>query len=87
MKRLSSFGFVPSALASSSQDSLPKRAKGSQPDSSSSSASTTAGALDVVVQEQPQRPQVCLPQRSDLGMYSAESLRQLSDEERLWLIQ
>ena len=33
------------------------------------------------LQGRPQPPQVCVPQRSDVGTNSAESIRQLGDEE------
>ena len=47
------------------------------------SHSTHSSATVQVPQDPP--PQVRVPQRSDLGTYSHESLRKLSDEERLWL--
>ena len=76
MKRLSSFGFVPSSPHS---PTLPKRARGGQSELSTSSACASATV------QPPQPPQVCVPQRSDVGTYSAESIRQLGNEERLWL--
>ena len=76
MKRLSSFGFVPSSAhsPSSSEDSANKRQKVSQPETSSTTPARP--------HELPQRPPVV---RNDLGTYTSESLRLLSDEERLWL--
>ena len=76
MKRLSSFGFVPSSPHS---PTLPKRARGGQSELSTSSACASATV------QPPQPPQVCVPQRSDVGTYSVESIRQLGNEERLWL--
>ena len=76
MKRLSFFGFVPSSPHSST---LPKRARSGQSELSTSSACASATV------QPPQPPQVCVPQRSDVGTYSAESIRQLGNEERLWL--
>ena len=76
MKRLSSFGFVPSSPHS---PTLPKRARGGQSELSTSSACASATV------QPPQPPQVCVPLRSDVGTYSAESIRQLGNEERLWL--
>ena len=76
MKRLSSFGFVPSSPHS---PTLPKRARDGQLESSTSSACASATV------QRPQPPQLCVPQHSDIGSYSAESIRQLGDEERLWL--
>lgn len=75
--------FVPSSSHSSS---LLKRARGGQPESSTSSAPGSASATLQPPRDLPQPPQVlCVLQRSDLGTCSAESLRQLGDEELLWL--
>ena len=75
MKRLSSFGFIPSSPHS---PMLPKRARSGQLESSTSSACASATI------QLPQPPQVYVSQCSDIGTYNAESIRQLGDEERLW---
>ena len=58
---------------------LPKRARGGQHESNTSPTCASAAV------QPPQPLQVSVPQRNDIGTYSAESIRQLGNEERLWL--
>ena len=95
MKRLSSFGFVPLARAQSSQEPLEKRAR---PDSDPSGAAVHGVQPQLPQSPLPESPQQLLkpPQpseppssfvRNDVGTYDNDTLRGLSDEDRLWLLQ
>lgn len=78
MKRLDAFGFSPQAISPSCPP--PKRARDEISTAHESSSSSLATA-----QSQDLPPQVRPPQRSDLGTYSHGRLRNLNNEERLWL--
>ena len=95
MKRLSSFGFVPAT----SQSRAEKRAKTSHDsEEPSPSGIEQPPSADSPPQIQPpESPQVPQTQsgaakptpsvnRNDLGTYSRDKLKSLSDEEKLWLI-
>ena len=93
MKRLSDFGFVPKP-----QTSQEKRARQSASDTGSGSTESPQPS-EVFQPEQPQSPQPQMssePQQSlqvpskfvriDVGTYSSDRLRRLSDEDRFWLL-
>ena len=89
MKRLESFGFVPV----SSQPTVEKRAKTSHHSTpAKESLPSNSGELSGAP-PQSQPPQVTSQsdvvqptRRNDLGAYSSDQLRSLSDEEKLWLL-
>ena len=94
MKRLSDFGFVPKLL--SSQEKRPRHSV----DTRSADSPQPSEAFQL---EQPQLPQLrrsSEPQqspeslqvtskfvRNDIGTYSSDRLRRLSDDDRFWLLQ
>ena len=92
MKRLSSFGFIP--LSQSSQGSVEKRAKhsdsGTDPPQQSEDLPQSPQSMPPEPQQLLQSPEpLQIPSkfvRNDVGTYSSDRLRRLSDEDRLWLL-
>ena len=101
MKRLSSFGFVPLAQAQTSQEPADKRARPSHSDIDPSGAAVHSVQPQLPQPPLPESPQQLLqpPQpseplqvpssfvRNDVGTYDSDTLRCLSDDDRLWLLQ
>ena len=99
MKRLSSFGFVPVSSHSSAEKRAKNNHSSSPSEEPSPSgierepSAYSPPRVEVQPQE-PLQPQVPQTQskispslsRNDLGTYSTDELKSLSDEERLWLI-
>ena len=80
MKRLLSFGFIP--VSQSSQGSVEKRAKHS--DSGTDPPQPSEDQPEPLQSPEPlQVPSKFV--RNDVGTYSSDRLRRLSDEDRLWL--
>ena len=95
MKRLLSFGFIP--VSQSSQGSVEKRAKYSDSGTDPPQPSEDQPELPQSPQSMPPEPQQLLQSpeplqvpskfvRNDVGTYSSDRLRRLSDEDRLWLL-
>lgn len=99
MKRLSSFGFVPTSQSSQQSSATDKRPRLSLADSESSQLELPSEPLSLPPEPQ-QSPQALAypgthsaaepPQvfvRNDLGTYTSQNLISLADVDRLWLLQ